>query len=278
MSSQNRCIMSPTRKLFASANEQQQQQHQLHDSNQQSLQRHADSRLPPDLLQYGQQHHSLSYQHNAQNNSIYNSIDGTSTESLDNHRNQINTNNGVITTNKKRSTFIADRIVENDDDDDNKFLSYAPDDEPELPDLRIYHDDNVKKPSKSYAVLHSKLTSSLSKSTSKRMIEQPSSNRNIYEISPSSTIISNTNFSSKHFTKPNAAFLSGSGSVMAGEIATTSTIASSSRSSSPKIISNNTSGSSITAVNANCKLRQSVVRTSSSYNFLPTGYHPDNFL
>lgn len=262
--SRNNFVISPTRQLFASTNEPELH----HTSNQHSLYRGADLRLPPDLLQYGQQQHQTqSFQSSSNHNSSSSTGSNTSTVITD-HRNQSYTSSGVNSNSINRCTYMysdggtGSGSGSEHSERDNKYLAYTPIDEP---DLRIYHNDIVKKPSNSYAVLNSTLTLTASRSSAnKRIIESPTSIRsaNMYELTQSSAI-SNPNYSSKHMTKTNPVFFSGS------TVAVDSATATTSSSPSPKVVSNN-----------HCKLKQSVVRTSSSsYSFLPAGYqHQDNFL
>lgn len=137
----------------------------------------------------------------------------------------------------------------------------------EEPDLRIYHSDNIIKTTKSYAKLNSPspptattiTTTNSMISTTKQQTPLLSTHRpitNIYELTPASAILHNTNYSVKHFNKSNASKMS-------------------TRQMNPVSNAiNDTDGS------VNCKPRQSIVRTSPSFSFLSTGYNQqqDNFL
>lgn len=277
--------------------QQQQQQHhpqyafaneQIH-THLSSMQRHTDSRLPPDLLPYGQ-HQSLVLQSSSLKNSSSSSTGSSTSTAILDHRNPAysSTNNGGgggsssggsgSTSGGSSNRFAAaftytdDRLNENlDDDDENDtqqlFVRRTPIEEP---DLRIYEfSDNIIKTTKSYAKLNSPspttTTSSSSKiatntviSTTKQMSlnthHRPTTN--IYELTPASAIL-NTNYSVKHFNKSNASKMS---------------------TLQMNPVSNAIDNDNSNAVN--CKPRQSVVRTSPSFSFLSTGYNQqqDNFL
>lgn len=263
-------IGSPSRQMFASANEQSLQHH-----HQQTMQRHTDSRLPPDLLAYGQ-HQSLVLQSSLKNSSSSSTGSSTSTAILD-HRIQTthngNNNSNSSGCNRFAFAYTDDRLSENLDDEDDTdmqqlFARHTPIEEP---DLRIYHNDNViTKTSKSYGKLNSPSptisTHSTMLSTNKLTAANPiHRTTNIYELTPASAIL-NTSYSSsssssnntgKHYTnKTNPTKMS---TLQMNPVT--------------KVIDNNESS-------VNCKPRQSVVRTSPSFSFLSTGYNQqqDNFL
>lgn len=274
VSTSSGAIGSPSRQMFATANE---QSHH----HQQTIQRHTDSRLPPDLLAYGQ-HQSLVLQSSLKNSSSSSTGSSTSTAILD-HRIQTthnNNNNNSTSTNSNSSgsnrfafAYTDDRLSENLDDDDETdmqqlFVRHTPIEEP---DLRIYHNDNVlAKTSKSYAKLNSPspTISTHSMMATNKLTASNSTHRttNIYELTPASAIL-NTSYSSssggnntgivgKHYAhKSNASKMS---TLQMNPVS--------------KVIDNDSS--------VNCKPRQSVVRTSPSFSFLSTGYNQqqDNFL
>lgn len=253
-----------------------------------SVQRHIDSRLPPDLLPYGQ-HQSLVLQSSSLKNSSSSSTGSSTSTAILDHRNpayHCGTNSGSSGSGSGGSgsmsagsgsrfaatfTYTDDRLSENlDDDDENDtqqlFVRRTPIEEP---DLRIYS-DNIIKTTKSYAKLNSPsptsttatTSSSSSKaatntviSTTKQMsLSTHRPTTNIYELTPASAIL-NTNYSVKHFNKSNASKLS---TLQMNPVS--------------NAIDNDSA--------ANCKPRQSVVRTSPSFSFLSTGYNQqqDNFL
>lgn len=253
------------------------------------MQRHTDSRLPPDLLPYGQ-HQSLVLQSSSLKNSSSSSTGSSTSTAILDHRNpaysSINNGGGSGGSGSGGSgsgsasagsssnrfaaafTYTDNRLSENlDDDDENDtqqlFVRRTPIEEP---DLRIYEfSDNIIKTTKSYAKLNSPspTTTSTSKiatntviSTTKQMSlnahHRPTTN--IYELTPASAIL-NTNYSVKHFNKTNASKMS-------------------------TLQMNPVSNAIDNDSTVNCKPRQSVVRTSPSFSFLSTGYNQqqDNFL
>lgn len=248
------------------------------------VQRHTDSRLPPDLLPYGQ-HQSLVLQSSSLKNSSSSSTGSSTSTAILDHRNpayHCSTNNGsssgsgsggsMSTGSGSRFaaafTYTDDRLSENLDDDDDEhdtqqlFVRRTPIEEP---DLRIYS-DNIIKTTKSYAKLNSPspttTTTATSKaatntviSTTKQMsLSTHRPTTNIYELTPASAIL-NTNYSVKHFNKSNASKMS-------------------------TLQMNPVSNAIDNDSTVNCKPRQSVVRTSPSFSFLSTGYNQqqDNFL
>lgn len=272
-------ILSPTRQIYVSATD--------HATNHQTLQRHAvpDARLPPDLLSYGQ-HQSLVLQSSLKNSSSSSTGSSTSTAILDHriipssHNNGTNTNNS---TNADRSGnrfpyIFCDELSENyhdnvdgnDDDIQQLFLRQTPIEEP---DLRIYHTDSmIKKASTTTAATatmpkYGKLNSSSPTmssanitTTNKLSSAFPSyRSPNIYELTPASTIL-NTNYNNnaKHLNRP-----FNSNTLKAHPTTAKTSTTQPNRPMDP-----------------NCKLRQSVVRTSPSFSFLSTGYNQqqDNFL
>lgn len=250
MSTSSGAILSPSRQLYTLANEHSQQ-------HQSTIQRHTDSRLPPDLLPYGQ-HQSLVLQSSLKNSSSSSTGSSTSTAILQDHRNH--TTNGT----NRFAFYTDDRLSETfDDDDDDEtdmqqlFVRHTPIEEP---DLRIYHNDNVlTKASKSYGKLNSPsptiTTNSVMAATNKLTPSNPHRTTNIYELTPASAILT-PNYGPKQFGKANA---SKSSTLQRNAVA--------------KVIDNDSS--------VNCKPRQlqSVVRTSPSFSFLSTGYNQqDNFL
>ncbi|XP_031625498.1 uncharacterized protein LOC116342137 [Contarinia nasturtii] len=256
-------IGSPTsRQMFASANE------QSHHHQYQTMQRHhTDSRLPPDLLPYGQ-HQSLVLQSSLKNSSSSSTGSSTSTAILDHriqtHSGNNNNNNSISSggsSNRYAFAYTDDRLSEHLDDDDDEsdmqlFVRHTPIEEP---DLRIYHNDNVMtKTSKSYAKLNSPspTTTATAIASNKLTPSNPHRTTNIYELTPASAIL-NTNYSGgKHFTKTNSSKM-------------TSTLQ---MNPVTKVMENDGG--------MNCKPRQSVVRTSPSFSFLSAGYNQqqDNFL
>lgn len=249
------------------------------------VQRHTDSRLPPDLLPYGQ-HQSLVLQSSSLKNSSSSSTGSSTSTAILDHRNpayHCSTNNGSSGSGSGGSgsmstgsgsrfaaafTYTDDRLSEHlDDDDENDtqqlFVRRTPIEEP---DLRIYS-DNIIKTTKSYAKLNSPsptttTTATASKAATNTVIsttKQMSLNThrpttNIYELTPASAIL-NTNYSVKHFNKANASKMS-------------------------TLQMNPVSNAIDNDSTVNCKPRQSVVRTSPSFSFLSTGYNQqqDNFL
>lgn len=248
-------IGSPSRHQYASAAEQAQHHH--------TLQRHTESRLPPDLLPYGQ-HQSLVLQSSLKNSSSSSTGSSTSTAILD-HRNPgyNGSNNGNGNNRYATFAYTDDRLSENLDDDDDEndmqqlFVRHTPIEEP---DLRIYHHDNLIKTTKSYAKLNSpsptiatnSMTIGLNKMT---MAANPHRTTNSYELTPASTIL-NTNYGVKHYNKSNP---TKTPSLQMNPVT--------------KVMENDNGA-------VNCKPRQSVVRTSPSFSFLSTGYNQqqDNFL
>lgn len=270
VSTSNNVILSPTRHIYVPATD--------HPSNHQTLQRHAasDARLPPDLLSYGQ-HQSLVLQSSLKNSSSSSTGSSTSTAILDHRTIQTSYNNGTNTNNSINTdrsnirfpynSIFCDDIVDGDDEDVQQlFLRQTPIEEP---DLRIYHTDSMmNKPLTTTATMpkYGKLNSSSPTmssanitTTNKLSPAFPSyRNPNIYELTPASTIL-NTNYinNAKHLN--------------------------------PRPFNSNTLKSKPTTattiqpnrpMDPNCKLRQSVVRTSPSFSFLSTGYNQqqDNFL
>lgn len=258
-----------------------------HTSNHQTLQRHAvpDARLPPDLLSYGQ-HQSLALQSSLKNSSSSSTGSSTSTAILDHRIIQTSYNNGTNTnhsTNGDRSnnrfpynSLFCDELSENyhdnvdgdDDDVQQLFLRHTPIEEP---DLRIYHTDSMmKKASTTTATMpkYGKLNSSSPTMSSANIITTnklssafPSyRSPNIYELTPASTILNTSynNNNAKHLNRPFS-----SNTLKAQPTITATTSTQPNRPTDP-----------------NCKLRQSVVRTSPSFSFLSTGYNQqhDNFL
>lgn len=254
-----------------------------HVSNNQTLQRHPvpDARLPPDLLSYGQ-HQSLVLQNSLKNSSSSSTGSSSSTAILDHRIIQTSYNNGTNTnssTNADRSSnrfpyIFCDELSENyhdnvdgnDDDIQQLFLRQTPIEEP---DLRIYHTDSIiKKASTSTTVTmpkYGKLNSSSPTmssanitATNKLSSAFPSyRSPNIYELTPASTIL-NTNYNNNgnHFNRP----------INSNALKAQPTTATPTQFNRP--------------MDPNCKLRQSVVRTSPSFSFLSTGYNQqqDNFL
>lgn len=246
------------------------------------MQRHTDSRLPPDLLPYGQ-HQSLVLQSSSLKTSSSSSTGSSTSTAILDHRNPAynGTNNvggggggtSVGSSNRFAAafTYTDDRLSENlDEDDENDtqqlFVRRTPIEEP---DLRIYHSDNPIKTTKSYAKLNSPSppssatataatkasTNSVISTTKQTSLSTHRPITNIYELTPASAIL-NTNYSVKHFNKSNASKMS--------------------------TLQMNPVSNAIDNENSivNCKPRQSIVRTSPSFSFLSTGYNQqqDNFL
>lgn len=237
-----------------------------------TVQRHTDSRLPPDLLPYGQ-HQSLVLQSSSLKNSSSSSTGSSTSTAILDHRNNGGNGSGsggsgsisAGSSNRFAAafTYTDDRLSENlDDDDENDtqqlFVRRTPIEEP---DLRIYHSDNIIKTTKSYAKLNSPsptttitTTNSVISTTKQTLMSTHRPITNIYELTPASAIL-NTNYSVKHFNKSNASKMS--------------------------TLQMNPVGNAIdNDSTVNCKPRQSVVRTSPSFSFLSTGYNQqqDNFL
>lgn len=268
-------IGSPSRQTYALSNEQ-----SMH--HQQTMQRHTDSRLPPDLLAYGQ-HQSLVLQSSLKNSSSSSTGSSTSTAILD-HRiqsthNGNNSNSNSSGSNRFAFAYTDDRLSENlDDDDDDEtdmqqlFVRHTPIEEP---DLRIYHNDNVLgKTSKSYAKLNSPSptisTHSMMSTTNKLPAANPTHRTtNIYELTPASAIL-NTSYSSSSSSNSRADIGKhyATGKTNPSKTSTLQQM-------HPKVTKMLDNDSSV-----NCKPRQSVVRTSPSFSFLSTGYNQqqDNFL
>lgn len=260
VSTSSEVIRSPNRHQYAmSGNEQIQNSH--------TLQRHTDSRLPPDLLPYGQ-HQSLVLQSSLKNSSSSSTGSSTSTAILDHRNPAYNGNNNGSGNGSNRFaafTYTDDRLSEHldDDDDDDEsdmqqlFVRHTPIEEP---DLRIYHHDNViKTTNKSYAKLNSPSptisTNSIIGTNKTTMSANLHRTANSYELTPASTILNTCNYSVKHFNKTNA-------------------------SKAPTLQMNPVNKAMDNDSGKNCKPRQSVVRTSPSFSFLSTGYNQqqDNFL
>lgn len=252
MSTSSDVIGSPSRNHYVSVNEHTQHQH--------TLQRHTDSRLPPDLLPYGQ-HQSLVLQSSLKNSSSSSTGSSTSTAILDHRNPGFNGNTNSSSNNRFAAfTYNDDRLSEHLDDDDMQqlFARHTPIEEP---DLRIYHNDNLIKTTKSYTKLNSPSPTTISTNsmaqclTKMTMTTNPHRTTNNYELTPASTIL-NPNFNVKHFNKSNPS--------------KTPTLQ---MSTVTKVIDGDNG-------TINCKPRQSVVRTSPSFSFLSTGYNQqqDNFL
>lgn len=253
-------VGSPSRQTYAFANEQ-----SLH----QTLQRHTDSRLPPDLLSYGQ-HQSLVLQNSLKNSSSSSTGSSTSTAILDQRNQTHNGNNNSNSSGSSRFafTYTDDRLREHLNDDDNDdydddesdmqlFARHTPIEEP---DLRIYHNDNIiTKTSKSYAKLNSPsptISTHSVMATNKLTASNPHRTTNIYELTPASAILNANYNTGKHSGKTNPS----------------SKMSTLQMNPVTKVVDSDGG--------INCKLRQSVVRTSPSFSFLSTGYNQqqDNFL
>lgn len=222
-------------------------------SSQQSLQRHTDSRLPPDLLPYGQHQSILQTQNSLKNSSSSSTGSSTSTAILD-HRNQTYNNGCNSRIAYAFSDGITEHLHDDDDDDHDTQQIYLRNTIIEEPDLRIYHTDNFMKTNtkSSYSRINTPSpTTSTSMHHSNKMTTTtlPHRTKTNYELTPSSQILS-TNYTNSTLYSNNKNQLNTNHSNV-----------------------NNSSG-------INCKPRQSVVRTSPSFSFLSTGYNQQqgNFL
>lgn len=281
-------------------------QMQYHQSpQQQHQQRH--QRLPPDLLPYGQ-HQSLAQKNSLNSSGSSGSSSGGSTVIID-HRTQTYSSNSSNSNNKYETYVDDDGCIddmenignnENDNDDgDNdsgkllflseKHLIRRPSDER---DLRIYHHDIVggigigssasnsmklTTSQKSFGLLGASCTTTttMTIASGKTTTLLPSHRfKNNYELSSMSSSPPSLTSSSTTTTMPNKHNLY--------PFYNPNPMASSQQSIVASTHSNLklTSESVSVASTANCKPRQSIVRTSPSFSFLSNGYHQqhDNFL
>lgn len=309
----NGVMASPTATRFNTGEHQLHNHMQHHQSVLQQQQRHhqmpSNARLPPDLLPYGQ-HQSLALTNSLNNSSSSGSSSGGSTVIID-HRTQTYSSNNkyeayaasydddVIDAMKNMGKDTDDGRDDDLDDGDfgggcsgsgdsdssRLFLSEKhsirrPSDEP---DLRIYHHDivvggannSIKSTTspKPFSLLGSSCTTTMTIASGKTTTLLPSHRFKNYELSTTVTTPAATTIPSKNNNYPfyNNGTMAGSTVVV-----TTST-----HQAVPTMQTHfkSTESSSNTST-ANCKPRQSIVRTSPSFSFLSTGYHQqqDNFL
>lgn len=233
------------------------------------LHRSADSRLPPDLLPYGQHHQTILHTPGTLKNSSSSSTGSSSSTVLFDHRSGSSCNGS---SNSRIAFAVSDNssdlhsIDGNDVNTDTQI--YLRSTIIEEPDLRIYHNDTFINVGKMYGKKVGAMSSSSSPSptTSSRSFGShkfpmttatvtataappitttlPHRTKITYELTPSAQILNNANYSTLHTHRNvvNAAG-AGGGGVM-------------------------------------CKARQSVIRTSPSFSFLSAGYNQQqgNFL
>lgn len=290
------------------------QQHQQH--QQQRHQLASNARLPPDLLPYGQ-HQSLALKNSLNNSSSSGSSgcsSGGSTVIID-HRTQT-----YSSSSSKYDAYAAsydddindamkirsdDDIGIDDVDSDSGRLLYSserhlirrPSDEP---DLRIYHHDIVggiiasssggnsmrsSSSPKPFSLLGSSCTTTMTIASGKTTTLLPSHRFKNYELSSSAAAVTSMPAavtataptaigSNKH---NNYSFYSNGTTACSTLVMASSKQAAAPMQTSPKSTASESIGN---ASAANCKPRQSIVRTSPSFSFLSTGYHQqqDNFL
>lgn len=304
-------MASPTTRLNS--------EHQLlnqmhHQSLQQHQQRHqiaSNARLPPDLLPYGQ-HQSLTLKNSLNNSSSCSSgsSSGGSTVIIDHRTQTYISNNKYDAYAASYDDDIIDGITMNnvaivDDDDDNdgtdpndsgrlflseKHLIRRPSDEP---DLRIYHHDIVGSigtnsvssmksttSQKPFSLLGSSSTTTMTIASGKTTTLLPSHRFKNYDFmtSPTPQTITTKNNNNNNYPFYNNMCNMGSTTTSTAMIMTSSPQAV--IASTHSNLKSSESVSNASAPTTNCKLRQSIVRTSPSFSFLSTGYHQqqDNFL
>lgn len=256
-------------------------------------------RLPPDLLPYGQ-HQSLALKNSLNNSSNSSggsgsgsgSSSGGSTVIID-HRTQTYSSNNKYepyTASYDDDVIDAMRSIGCEDDDGGDSDSgrlFLSDDEP---DLRIYHHDivggigtigstanNSMKSTatpKPFSLLGSSCTTTMTIASGKTTTLLPSHRFKNYELSTPSSATTHPSKNNNYPFYNNGTIAGSTGVVMTS--AQQAVVAS----MHSNFKATESVGSTSTTAAANCKPRQSIVRTSPSFSFLSTGYHQqqDNFL